>query len=475
MNFQIRRLYHEQQGQALYLVAALLIAMLGMAALSIDIGFALHGQRELQASADAAATAGAVDLSNNDTDSAAVAVAKSYSGVAGAQNAIHDLMNVTMSATYPLPRCLTTVVGLPCTVTSSGYNAMAVQETASAPTFFAKLWGINSIPLTAQSLSTVKFTGVPYNIAVIIDTTASMTGSDPSCKSKSLPSPTQEDCAKAGVQALLSELQPCAATSTQTPCAGQTPLQEVALFIFPGLSNTTYDQYEYDCQAQTLCASGARCTDPGAIATYSSTTNYSVVGLSNDYKTSDTATTLNGGSSELVDAVSWLDQSFCSTTQYGLQDPGGVETYYAGAISAAQNYLANDLPASRSTMQDAIILLSDGDANSSHISSSLANNQCSQAVTAAKNAAENGMFVYAIAYGAQNSGCSTDGGAYTPCSALKAIANSPGTYPDESKFYSDAAHNCISSEHGSDTNLSTIFSAIGQDFLNTMLIPFNTN
>ena len=161
MNFQIRRLYHEQQGQALYLVAALLIAMLGMAALSIDIGFALHGQRELQASADAAATAGAVDLSNNDTDSAAVAVAKSYSGVAGAQNAIHDLMNVTMSATYPLPRCLTTVVGLPCTVTSSGYNAMAVQETASAPTFFAKLWGINSIPLTAQSLSTVKFTGFP--------------------------------------------------------------------------------------------------------------------------------------------------------------------------------------------------------------------------------------------------------------------------------------------------------------------------
>ena len=53
MNTRFPRLYHDEGGQVLYLIAALLVVILGMAALSIDIGFALHGQRELQASADA--------------------------------------------------------------------------------------------------------------------------------------------------------------------------------------------------------------------------------------------------------------------------------------------------------------------------------------------------------------------------------------------------------------------------------------
>ncbi len=61
------RLYREQNGQALYLVAASLVAILGMAALSIDIGFALHAQRELQVNADAAASAGGAAMPNPAT------------------------------------------------------------------------------------------------------------------------------------------------------------------------------------------------------------------------------------------------------------------------------------------------------------------------------------------------------------------------------------------------------------------------
>ena len=101
MNSLFRRLYHEQEGQVLYLVAALLVGLLGMAALSIDIGFALHGQRELQASADAAATAGAADISNNDTAAGAVLYAKNYDGVTGENNAIKDLYNVQMVSALP--------------------------------------------------------------------------------------------------------------------------------------------------------------------------------------------------------------------------------------------------------------------------------------------------------------------------------------------------------------------------------------
>ena len=64
----------------IYLVAVALVVLLGMAALSIDIGFALHAQRELQASTDAAATAGANQLPNATN---AINYAWCFSGVGG--------------------------------------------------------------------------------------------------------------------------------------------------------------------------------------------------------------------------------------------------------------------------------------------------------------------------------------------------------------------------------------------------------
>ena len=64
MNTLFRRVWHGQEGKVLYLFAALLVVLLGMAAMSIDIGFAIHAQRELQASADAVAT-GARTLATN--------------------------------------------------------------------------------------------------------------------------------------------------------------------------------------------------------------------------------------------------------------------------------------------------------------------------------------------------------------------------------------------------------------------------
>ena len=78
-------------------MALLLIVLLGAAGFAIDIGFALHAQRELQASADAAATAGAMDL----PDTTAVTTANSYSGIPGGKNVYPDLPNVTTAAGYP--------------------------------------------------------------------------------------------------------------------------------------------------------------------------------------------------------------------------------------------------------------------------------------------------------------------------------------------------------------------------------------
>jgi Flp pilus assembly protein TadG len=487
MNTLFRRLWHGQDGQVLYLFAALLIVLLGMAALSIDIGFAIHAQRELQASADAAATAGAIDLSNNLSAATAYQTAYCYSGVdnngfiSGGQaslvcpngnsfgsNVYADLPGVTMVSGYPQVKCLTTLEtqGIACGNTA-GANAMAVEEQVTIPTFFAKVLGIPTLTITAQSLSSMKGSAaIPFNIMVIIDTTRSMQDSDPTCQSTALPNPTQEDCAKAGVQTFLSALSPCSSALSSCGSVGSdgnvaNPVQEVGLLIFPGLSNSSYDVDEYNCQSTPLSAGNG-------IIPYSTTTNYSIVGLSSDYKTSDSASSLNAGDSNLVDAVSWANQSNCTTTKYGLQDPGGEGTYYAGAIQQAQASFPTSGP--RSTVQNAIILLSDGNATASgaQISSSLEPNQCTQAVDAAQAATQKGTWVFAIAYGALNSGCSSDGGAYTPCSALQAIAS------NSSDFYSDDAHGCGSSANPNLKSLTQIFQNISTKFSTTRLLPWGT-
>jgi hypothetical protein len=183
-----------------------------------------------------------------------------------------------------------------------------------------------------------------------------------------------------------------------------------------------------------------------------------------------------------VQAVSWSNEGndSCKDTQYGLQNPGGVGTYYAGVIAEAQTDLSN-LTYPRTTMQNVIILLSDGDANSASTnfvygSTSLAKNECQQAVTAATNAAAYNnkagpTWVYSVAFGASTSSsdsCSTDSGAYSGCSTMQAIASDP------TKFYSDDANGCVSTAHPNIKDLGSIFQTIAYDLLSTRLLPTNT-
>jgi len=288
MNTLLRRLYYQQEGQTLYLVAVLLIIVLGSAALSIDIGVLLHAQRELQASADAAATAAAQDLSNLQTADYAINTAYCYSGVGSSAfggsrtcpngqtvssglNAYADLPGVTMVSPFPQVKCLQTMVnlGVPCT-SQANANAVAVDEQVTVPTFFAKVFGITSVTLTAQALSAIKGgTPVPANIMVIVDSTHSM--SDPDTTGNcTIPNfsgnPTKEDCAKYGVATLLSGLSPCAAglSSCGTITNGNVsnPVQQVGILVFPGLSSTSLDPDDYACQSTQLTTSN------GSIARY---------------------------------------------------------------------------------------------------------------------------------------------------------------------------------------------------------------
>src|SRR5207253_754820 len=183
-----------------------------------------------------------------------------------------------------------------------------------------------------------------------------------------------------------------------------------------------------------------------------------------DYRASDTAALET--SSNLVKAA----RGGGSGCVQGITAVGGVGTYYADAITAAQTALTSD---GRANAQKVIIFLSDGDANanSSKVPAGKAANQCHQAITAAQTAAAAGTWVYSIAYGAATSGsCSTDSPVISACSTMQQIAS------DATKFFSDTTGGtspCTAPAH-SISDLNQIFQYIGIDATRPRLLPDNT-
>jgi hypothetical protein len=171
--------------------------------------------------------------------------------------------------------------------------------------------------------------------------------------------------------------------------------------------------------------------------------------------------------------------------------PGGEGTFYAGAIKAAQSALAT-AAANRPNTKNVMILVSDGDAtattseglaepSSSPLPSPVysATAECQQAVTAAQNAASAGTTVYAVAYGAESSGC-TSGDTLTPICTMQQIANSPtstgGYTQNNQNFFTDetsTTSGCAASARSTGT-LNQIFKAISSDLTVSRLIPNST-
>ena len=417
----VRRLFREKNGVIAVVTALTLPLFCGVGALCVDAAYVARAQRALQASTDASALAGATKINTGSGN--AVSTATQYSSVSGNLNALSNL-NVTMVSGYPQLKCLTTT-GFSCSG-SDNANAIVVKQQVTVPTFFARAVGIDTVTVTATSTAgTQGGVGAPIDVMFVLDTTASMNNSDPNC---SISGATRIKCALTGVQTVLKTMKPS--------------VDYAGLMIFPGLKNTTQQQYEYDCVS----------SPSPQIAAYKSSPVYQVVGLVTDYRTSDTATTLNP-SSNLAKAA---QEPGCAV---GAQAIGGVGTFYADAIKAAQTALVNN---GKSTDQKVIILLSDGDAGASatNMPTGETTNQCHQAITAAQNATTAGTWVYAIAYGSSTSAtssCSTDSPHISACSTLQQVAS------DATKFYSDTTGTtggCTSTAN-SVSELVAIFSSIG--------------
>jgi Putative Flp pilus-assembly TadE/G-like len=482
----VKRALKDESGQMLPWIAMLSVLFLGMTGLTLDLGRAFTCYRELQTSTDAATLAGAYAMSlTGATTSSVTTAVTNYSSATGGKNVNSNLPGATVSVTL---KCLTTVAnaGILCGATPAGnFNALEVVQTASVPTIFIRvlsLFGVNSASsLTLRTAATASMRGAAnaqYNVAMVVDTTSSMGSNDTdgSCGN------TRIHCALGGIQTLLSHLTPCTVSSTTTSC---TAFDQVSLFTFPAVQANTAQN---DIQCPTSNPKISDYFTPTAGGTWTNTnfssTNptYQLTTYLSDYSsTNKTGAPLNT-SSALTIAADGNTTKNCD----GLQTPGGKGTYFAGAIYSALSSLAAAQAANPGS-KNALIILSDGDADSSNITNGKNSgntygslqDQCAQAVTAAQSAASmTDTTVYTIAYGAASSGCASDdynaktnpsGSNITPCQTMQQMATNAST------FYSDATASqnkgqCTSPANPS-LSLAGIFTQVATQFTIPRLIP----
>lgn len=510
-NAKVRHLLADDQGQVLPFVAVILIAMLGMAALAIDTGRAMYTSRELQAATDSAALAGAQAIPTSDSPAAITGgnvtgsggVVGKYSAIPGGWNERTSLPSVTEVSTL---KCLAAVeaAGEPC-IGAVPYNAIQVTQTSVLPMYFAGLFGHKTFTLTAVATA-ARTASKPANVAVIVDTTLSMSQADSDCGA------TQIQCALNGVQVLLQHLSPC--TQGQASCTGSNSFDRVSLFTFPNVTEGTAGidancttpipggkgyPYNNSFGYYSMLPSQAWNGVPTAVAysfpvptatayvpTGSATPTYEITNFLSDYRISDTTGSLNQ-TSQLVKAAGGA--TGCGGISPSNYD-GEYGTYYAGVIYAAQAALVAE-QAQFPGSQNVIILLSDGDATAPQTENGYPSmapqatasgtypswiGECGQAVDAAAYATGHGTTVYTVAYGAEPTGCASDaaGGSHlniSPCNTMQEMASNPHF------FYSDykqtgSNSTCYASQPV--TSLNDIFAAIAGDFSSARLIPNNT-
>jgi len=514
----LRRFLKEEVGQSAAILIVSITSVMGMAGMAIESAHVYYAYRLLQASTNAAALAGASQMPNTTNASSSVT---QYSAQTGELNANTMLTSVAATPTYLCLSTVTSSLNVDCSTSTGaagGYNAVKVTQSATIPLWFGGLIGYRQLNVTAVATAAMRGgANTPWNIAIVVDTTASMADEDSGLQCNN----TQINCALAGLQVLLGDLYPCGLGQTCT-ATGATPVDSVSLFVFPAVTTATQSK-DYVCKTSnpTIVAYTIPNTSPvytsGGPASnlmLPSGDTYQVLGFSHDYMTSDSATSLRQASSTVI-AAGDSGVSGCS----GLQAPGGEGTYYAQVIYAAQAALAtqqSNNPGSRNAM----IILTDGDAtacaSNANTTAGACNTkseivategtlngtgtkttnasgyesytypsalgECGQAVLASQYAATQGTTVYTIGYGTETSGgCLTDatysatvttnGGSWKPgdqpCAAMAAMASS------QLNFYSDDGNGCeaTSPSNQSITALTAIFRAITNNMTVPRLIP----
>jgi Flp pilus assembly protein TadG len=223
-----KRARNGEQGQVIILLVLSMVVLIGMTALVIDVGIGWYARRQLQATVDAAALAGAQDL---PSPAIASATANAYLG----KNPVRAISSIQTSV---ITKCLSTAPGC------NPANAVVVTATAKANTFFARVFGINSWTVTAKATACQPCGGKKLDVMILLDRTGSMNQGG---------SPNKITNAKAGIMTMLDFFDP---GTVRAGLAVLAPADSVA----------------------------TRCQAPNAAAYDKTTSAYVVVPLANDFK-----------------------------------------------------------------------------------------------------------------------------------------------------------------------------------------------
>ena len=528
-----RRALNDQRGQVLPWVALATVGLLGMGGLGIDVGRAYVAQAQLQNYANAAALAAAGLVYNTSSTNNASTEANLYSASSGDDNANPALGTVHTTVSTV---CLNALEPSGSTCGTTGQpNAVKVVESATVPTYFMKLvtFGHSTIAVGAEATASMQGQAQPWNVAIVIDATGSMSTNDTNCGTNV----TEFQCAMNGVKAMLGSTNPC--KSGATSCTNADANFHVALFAFPEVSTASVSK-ENACSSystpafQIYALPVATATSYTAIE-YEQTSNHSNTftstyevtlgatdadanGFVSDYYDPTKSNNLSTSSS-IVKAITTCMKPIAAagsgTGGLNGASNGGI-TYYGSVIYAAQAALTAEATLNAKT-NNALIFLSDGQANlvaatadfpttftavtpTTALNTMTGNgaypdttDECQQAIVAAQKAAAAGTNVYSVAYGSEQTGCySTNAAsgntdttlfspfprtlnstfaisALTPCITMENIASNLGN------FYSDynqsgSGSTCEDASH-TVTSLSDIFLSIASSFTKPRLVP----
>jgi hypothetical protein len=138
----VARKSNRQSGYGLIFAALGMVALLGAAGLSVDMGYLRYQRRLLQSAADSAALAGAAQLGAGGSTALAVIAAKNDSQLNGFQDGSG---NIDVTAT-------------PTTI-NGNTKTIQVQVTNVYPTFFMRIFGGSLANVTVSTTATAQYLG----------------------------------------------------------------------------------------------------------------------------------------------------------------------------------------------------------------------------------------------------------------------------------------------------------------------------
>ena len=151
------RVRSRESGFVLVMTSAAMIMLLAFVGLAVDVGYLQFQKRRVQSAADAAAQGGAWEIRNHQSDQSIIDAARHDSSLNGFT---HGSDGVTVTVNHP---------------PTSGYystqtNAVEVIVSQTAPTYFMKILGFNSAPVSARAVA--RATSSP-NCVYVLDSAAS--------------------------------------------------------------------------------------------------------------------------------------------------------------------------------------------------------------------------------------------------------------------------------------------------------------